>query len=109
MNIYELLNSENILLPKLGALDISALSKKRTIKAWLGVDMKDFYTLVIIRNAKARLLSKEALELEQLRQNICAQQGHAIKKMILFYSSPACSKAIALLNQNGFKCVKAEI
>ncbi|BCX79776.1 hypothetical protein [Campylobacter sp. 19-13652] len=108
MNIYELLNSKNILLPKLSAFDISTISKKRTIKAWLGVDTKDFYTLIIIREAKVRLLSKEALEIEDLRQKICLQQGHAIKKMILFYSSQACSKALTLLKQNQWQCVKAE-
>lgn len=107
MNIYELLNSNKILLPKLGAIDISGITKKRTIKAWLGVDTKDFYTLIIIRQSKSRLLSKEAIEIEQLRQQISTQKGHAIKKVVLFYSSQACSKALELLSQNQFKCIKA--
>lgn len=108
MSIYELLNSQNILLPKLSALDISSLSSKRTLKAWLGVDTKEYYTLIFLRSAKARLLKKEADELSELSSLIATKQGHAIKKIVLFYHSQACSKAIKSLKELGWCCIKVD-
>lgn len=108
-SIYKLLSQNSILLPKLAQLELKNFSKKRTLKAYLGVDMKDYYTLIFLRTANGRLLQKEASELEQISSKIQLEKGYSIKKHILFYSSQACSKALAKLKQEGYKTIKVEL
>lgn len=104
-HIYGLLNAHKILLPKFAALDIPLLRKKRSLRAWLGVDMSGYYVLVLLRNASSRLLVKEALLFVDAKNEVEEIRQHSVKRLIFFYKGQACSKALKLLSQEGFKCI----
>ena len=97
--ICELFEEQKLLFKKLETLD----SKKRSFEAFLGVDMKGFYTLIFVRRAKSKLLSKELDELNQICGSIESEREHAIKKRILFFNSAICSKILKNESAAGWK------
>lgn len=108
-SIYRLLSQNSILLPKLAQIELKKFSKKRTLKAYMGVDMKDYYTLIFLRTASSRLSQKQSDELNEISKKIQLEKECNIKKHILFYSSDACSKALNKLKQDGYKTIKVKI
>ncbi|MGG7049130.1 MULTISPECIES: hypothetical protein [unclassified Campylobacter] len=105
--ILKLFESKKIFLKDLKNLDVSEFSRSKTLKIFFGVDLKGFYTIVFFRFAKSRLLKKESQALNELCTKFEAKFDTAIKKRILFYSSPACSKALDELTSSGWKCHEA--
>ncbi len=101
--ICELFEEQKLLFKKLETLDFARYSKKRSFEAFLGVDMKGFYTLIFVRRAKSKLLSKELDELNQICGSIESEREHAIKKRILFFNSAICSKILKNESAAGWK------
>ncbi|MBR8462419.1 hypothetical protein KDD93_00900 [Campylobacter sp. faydin G-24] len=102
--LCELFEKRQILLKNLQNLDVSEFSKKRSLALYFGVDTKSFYTLVCVRDAKSRLLLKEALKIDEICQKCEVKFNTTIKKRVLFYNSQICSKSLEILNKNGWRC-----
>lgn len=102
--IYELFKARKIFLKNLQCVDLAEICKKRSIKAYFGVRLDEFYELILIRNAKSRLLKKEVEELNEICGKIEAKFQTAIKKRTLFYNSQICSKSLEFLKANGWRC-----
>lgn len=100
---YDFLSKNRILLRDLKDLDITPFTKKRSIKALLGVDLKSFYTIIFIRNAKSKFLSKELFLINDIYKNICSATGINIKKVKLFNNGTICSKTRNNLKIIGWK------
>lgn len=102
--IFSLLGERKLLLNGFEQISLANFTRSRTLKAYLGVDMKQFYTLVFLREAKSRLLAKEASVLNEICAQIELAREHAIKKRVLFFDSQICSKARTKLEDGGWKC-----
>lgn len=101
--VCKLFEDKKILLKNLQCVDLSKFTKKRTYKCYYGVDIKGFYTIVLIRDAKSRFLISDFEFVEYLYAQICTKIGANIKKLICFYNSDICSKTLNSFKQKGWK------
>jgi len=99
MQINDKLLQKNIYLKEIK--DITPKTRKK-IKVYLGVDMKDFYYLLVELNTKSRFLIKNAKELIEFVTPL-SDINFKNKKKILFVESPICSKAKQYLQENGWR------
>jgi len=99
MRINEILLDKNIILKELK--DITPKTRKK-IKVYLGVDMKDFYYLLVELDTKSRFLLKDAKALIDFVAPL-SDINFKNNKKILFIKSPICSKSKQFLKENGWR------
>ena len=99
MKINEILFNKNIVLKELK--DITPKTRKK-IKVYLGVDMKDFYYLLVELNTKSRFLIQNAKDIISFVSPL-TNINFKNNKKILFIESPICSKAKEYLKENGWR------
>ncbi|QCD44741.1 hypothetical protein [Campylobacter mucosalis] len=102
--ICAIFESKKLILKDLKRLETSKFSRSKTLEIFLGVDLKGYYTLVFIRNAKTRFLKKDSDALNEICANIEKSYDFNIKKRVLFYKSEICSKAIKALESGDWRC-----
>lgn len=102
--IYALFEKGKIFLKDLKRVDLSQISAKRSLQAYLGINLKGFYQIVFIRNAKSRLLVKEAREIDEICAKCEEIAQTRITKRAIFFNSAICSKSSEFLKQNGWTC-----
>lgn len=102
--IWELFEAKKILLRDLKRLDLSEFTKKRSLEAFFGVDTKNFYEIVFLRNAKSRLLLKEAGEINEICTKFEEKFQIKIKKRVILYNSQICSKSLNYFKEQGWSC-----
>lgn len=100
---YDFCISQNLIFKKIEEISLKEIGIRKRINCFLAVDEKSFYVLIIQRNAKSRLLLKEALELDEIYKKIELAKGHSIKRKNLFYNSLICSKAKNFFKENNWK------
>ena len=101
MKINDNLFEKNIILKEIK--DITPKTRKK-IKVYLGVDMKDYYYLLVELNTKSRFLIKNAKELIDFITPL-SEVNFKNNKKILFIEAPICSKAKEFLRQNGWRII----
>ena len=101
MKINDKLLDKNIILKEIK--DITPKTRKK-IKVYLGVDMKDFYYLLVELNTKSRFLIKNAKEMIEFTTPL-SNINFKNNKKILFIESPICSKAKKYLKENGWRII----
>lgn len=102
--VVELFSDKKILLRNLQHVELGKITKIRTLDCYFGINLKSFYQIVFIRNAKSRLIKKDAINLNQIVAILEQNFDTAIKKRTLFYSSEICSKAKNELKNTGWTC-----
>lgn len=100
--INELLVKYEILLKNFRTIETGNFTKKRSLSIFFGVDLSQFRTLLYLRDAKSRFVSKDAISLIEIDKKVQSSENKIVKKKILFLSSALCSKAAKILNENGF-------
>jgi len=101
MKINDKLLDKNIILKEIK--DITPKTRKK-IKVYIGVDMKDFYYLLVELNTKSRFLIKNAKEMIEFTTPL-SNINFKNNKKILFIESPICSKAKKYLKENGWRII----
>ena len=101
MQINDKLLQKNIYLKEIK--DVTPKIRKK-MKIYIGVDMKNFYYLLVELNTKSRFLIKNAKELIEFVSTI-SEINFKNNKKILFLESPICSKAKEYLKNNGWRTV----
>lgn len=96
--ILELLISKKRILKKFKKIEL----KKRVLFCFSGVDENSFYNLVFLSKAKSRFLQSHAKELVLLAKDLGEKDGVKYKKKLFFHTNALCSKAKALLKEEGF-------
>jgi len=91
-DILEILIKKNIICKELKPLK---LNTRKKLKAYLGVNLKNEYCLVLKIEKKSRILKKELEEIFKMMPNI----NFRYKKKILLTSAPICSKAKEMLKE----------
>ena len=101
--IVDYLHDKNILFKSLKPLSPKELGSRKKIELYLGVDLKGFYAVVMVVEKKSRVLRKEAGELMLLHEKLESYIDSSVKKKYMVIKAPLCSKAKAMLEENGWK------
>jgi len=99
----EYLQSKKLLFKTFKEISPKELGSRKKIKLYLGVDLKEYYALVMVIEKKSRILRKEANELMLLHEKVEKYIDSKIKKKYIIIKAPLCSKAKALLEEHGWK------
>jgi len=101
--IVEQLSAKNILCKSLHNIIPKEIGSRKKIDIYLGVNLKAFYCLVFKLKKKSRVLQKEAKELMLLHEKVEIYNDTKIVKKYIWIDAPLCSKAKALLEENGWR------
>lgn len=99
----EFLQKKNLVFRSLKPIEPKTLGTRKKVEIYLGVDLKDYYSLVMVLEKKSRVLQKEANELMALHERIEQLNETKVTKKYLIIKAPLCSKAKTLLEANGWK------
>jgi hypothetical protein len=102
-DLVQKLQSKKLIFKSLKPIEPKALGSRKRVQIYLGVDLKSYYTLIMVLEKKSRFLQKEAQELLALHEKLETLQESKIKKNHLFIKAPLCSKAKALLEKEKWK------
>ena len=101
--IVEYLHSKKLIFKSLKEITPKELGSRKKIELYLGIDLKEYYTLVMRVEKKSRILRKEANELMLLHEKLEKYIDSKITKKYIIIKAPLCSKAKALLEEKGWK------
>ena len=101
--IVEYLQTKNIIFKSLKEVSSKELGSRKKIEIYVGVDLKGYYAVVMRVEKKSRVLRKEVGELMVLHEKLERYMDSKIKKKYIIIKAPLCSKAKALLEENGWK------
>ncbi len=99
----EYLQKKNLIFKSLKEISSKELGSRKKIELYLGVDLKGYYALVMKIEKKSRILRKEAGELMVLHEKLEKYIDSKITKKYMIIKAPLCSKAKAMLEENGWK------
>jgi hypothetical protein len=98
----EYLQKKNLVFKSFKEISPKELGSRKKIDLYLGVDLKGYYTVVMKIEKKSRILRKEAGELMLLHEKLEKYIDSKISKKYMIISAPLCSKAKALLEEQGW-------
>ena len=101
--IVEYLQKKNLVFKSFKEITPKELGSRKKIEIYLGIDMKEYYALVMHIEKKSRILRKEANELMALHEKVESYIDSKITKKYMIIKAPLCSKAKALLEENHWK------
>jgi len=101
--MVDYLQKKHTIFKSLKVITPKELGSRKKVKLFLGVDLKDYYALVMVLEKKSRVLRKEVGELMVLHAKLEKYIDSTIKKKYIIIKAPLCSKAKALLEENSWK------
>ena len=102
-NMVEYLQKKQIIFKSLKKITPKELGSRKKIGIYVGVDLKGYYADIMQLEKKSRVLRKEVTELMVLHEKLEKYIDSSIKKKYISINAPLCSKAQALLEENGWK------
>lgn len=101
--LVEYLQDKHIIFKSLKSIAPKELGSRKKIELYLGVDLKEYYAVVMVVEKKSRVLRKEAEELMLLHAKLEKYIDSTIKKKYMLIKAPLCSKAKAMVEEHGWK------
>ena len=101
--LVEYLQQKNIIFKSLKEITPKELGTRKKIGLYVGVDLKGYYAVIMELTKKSRVLRKEAEALMALHKTLEKYVDSSIKKKYIIIKAPLCSKAKALLEENGWR------
>ena len=101
--IVDYLQKKQIIFKSLKEVTPKELGSRKKLELYVGVDLKGYYALVMQLEKKSRVLRKEVGELMALHEKLETYIDSRIKKKYIIIKAPLCSKAKALLVENGWR------
>jgi hypothetical protein len=107
--LIDRLQKSNLVFKKITFIDIKKeFNSRKKIKLYLGINLNGYYSCIIDINKKSCILQKEALELMEFHKKLEAYNGTRIKRKYIYINqTPICSKAKALLIQEGWVILRS--
>jgi len=102
-DIVEYLRKKGKIFRSLKPIDIKELNSRKRVQVFVGVDMDDYYTMILQIEKRSKILSKEAMELISIHERLEILQGSKITKIYMLLKAPICSKARLLLEDSGWR------
>lgn len=88
---------KDILFKEIEQIEAKTLGSRKKITIYAGTSIeKEFYAIFIV-DSKSRFVKKSAEELKVLLDKLIDYKEHNFKRKVLLISSPLCSKAKKLL------------
>lgn len=105
-DVVERLQEKSLVFKSLKQIDIKKeFSSRKKIDLYLAVDLKKYYTCIIHISKKSRILKKEAEQLMEFHKKLEKYNESKIKRKYIYIEAPLCSKAKALLENEGWKVI----
>jgi len=101
--LVEKMGQKNLICKSLETVLAKELGSRKKVALYVGVDLKGYYCLIMKLVKKSRVLRKEAMELMALHEKMEKRKDTKILKKYIWIDAPLCSKAKALLEENGWK------
>ena len=101
--LVEKLQSKNLLFKSFKEIEPKLLGSRKKVQIYLAIDLKGYYTLIMVLGKKSRVLRKEVQEFIDLHIKLESYQDSKIKKKHIFITAPLCSKAKSLLEEEKWK------
>ncbi len=101
--IIEYLQQRSLIFKSFKPIAPKELGSRKKVDIYLGVDLRGYYTIVMVLQKKSRVLKKEAEELMALHEVLERYIDTKITKKFILIKAPLCSKAKALLQEYGWK------
>ena len=101
--IVEYLHSKKLIFKSLKEIMPKELGSRKKVQLYIGINLKDYYALVMAVEKKSRILRKEANELMLLHEKLEKYIDSKITKKYIIIKAPLCSKAKVLLEEHGWK------
>jgi hypothetical protein len=101
--LVEYLKNKQLICKSLREIAPKVLGSRKKVQLYTGVNLKGYYCSVILLEKKSRVLRKEVNELMTLHERLEIYQDTKILKRYIRIRAPLCSKAKALLEENGWK------
>jgi len=102
-DIVEYLQQKQIIFKSFKEIAPKELGSRKKLGIFVGVDLKGYYADIMQLEKKSRVLRKEVGELMDLHSRLETYIDSSIKKKYIIIKAPLCSKAKALLEENGWK------
>lgn len=93
----------NCILTSLEIIDPKTLHTRKKVIIYSGVDLHHYYHVIFNSGQKSRFVLKHAHEILALEALLEIYVKHVYKYKHLLVSGPICSKAMAFLQDNGWK------
>jgi len=100
--VVDKLQEHKLIFKSLKPISVKELGSRKKIDLYLGIDTKGYYACIIHIAKKSRILKKEAQELMAFHEKLELYNKSKIKKRYIYIQAPLCSKAKALLKENGW-------
>ncbi len=96
-------NSKGILFKNIKEISIKELNSRKKIDLYIATSIKNEYYSIFIIDSKSRFIRKNAEELISLNDKLIDYVGHNFKIKELLISSPLCSKAKKMLEDEKWR------
>ncbi len=103
----EFLQQKKIIFKSLKVISPKELGSRKRVQLYVGVDLKGYYALVMVLQKKSRVLRKEAEELMALQAKLEKYIESVFRSKYIIIKAPLCSKAKAMLEENGWRVFSA--
>ncbi len=100
--VVEYLRGHNIICKTLKEIMPKALSSRKKIQLYIGVNLKGYYCSVMILEKKSRVLRKEVGELILLHEKMEHYEDTKIFKRYIYIKAPLCSHAKTMFEESGW-------
>lgn len=102
-NLIHYLNEKELHFKTLEEIQPKELGSRKKIGIFHSVTLDSDYFAIFIVESKSRFLKKNANDLMEMLESLKSYKKHNYKYHMLLISSPLCSKAKALLEENGWR------
>jgi len=105
----EYLQKKHLIFKSLKEISPKELGSRKKLRLYLGVNLKSYYSVVIVVEKKSRVVQKEATELMLIHEKLEQYAQSKITKKYMIIKAPLCSKAKVLLEENGWKVWQEDV
>ena len=102
-NLIHYLNEKQLHFKTLEKIEPKDLGSRKKIDIYHSVTLDNSYFAIFIVESKSRFLRKNANDLMAMLESLKSYKDHNYKYQMLVISSPLCSKAKALLEENAWR------
>ena len=101
--IVDYLLEKRLILKSFKGISPKSLNSRKKVKIYIGVDLENYYTMVMQIEKKSRILQKEVEDFFALHKKLEEYIDSKIKRKRIIINAPLCSKAKKLFVENGWK------
>jgi len=105
--ILEPLRQNGYIFKRFEPFSLQLIGSRKRIGVYHGIDTSNRYFLLFVVNRKSRVLQKDVKEWFDIKQRIEHYYGYAIVVNIALINTPLCSKAEALLKEEGWRVIES--